>query len=99
MIVAHLHQGNGSKRVAWICPGCNDVHQIDPARWTWNGSLEKPTFSPSVLVTWTDWVEPERGGPKVCHSFVVEGQMQFLGDCTHALAGKTVPIGEWNKKW
>lgn len=31
----------------------------------------------------------------VCHSFVVDGQMQMLGDCTHALAGQTVPIPPW----
>ena len=30
-----------------------------------------------------------------CHSFVVDGQMQMLGDCTHALAGQTVPIPPW----
>lgn len=28
----------------------------------------------------------------ICHSFVLEGQMQFLNDCTHALAGQTVPL-------
>lgn len=28
----------------------------------------------------------------VCHSFVKNGQIQFLGDCTHALAGQTVPL-------
>ena len=27
-----------------------------------------------------------------CHTFVCDGQIQFLGDCTHALAGKTVPL-------
>lgn len=27
-----------------------------------------------------------------CHSFVTDGQIQFLGDCTHALAGQTVPL-------
>lgn len=31
----------------------------------------------------------------ICHSFVVDGAMQFLGDCTHAMAGKTVPIPPW----
>lgn len=30
-----------------------------------------------------------------CHSFVMDGQMQFLADCTHALAGQTVPIPPW----
>lgn len=28
----------------------------------------------------------------VCHSFVNDGRIQFLGDCTHALAGQTVPL-------
>lgn len=28
----------------------------------------------------------------VCHSFITDGNIQFLGDCTHALAGQTVPL-------
>ncbi len=28
----------------------------------------------------------------VCHSFVTDGAIQFLSDCTHALAGQTVPL-------
>jgi hypothetical protein len=31
----------------------------------------------------------------VCHSFVTDGNIQFLSDCTHALAGQTVPLPEW----
>jgi hypothetical protein len=31
-------------------------------------------------------------GLAVCHSFVVEGTWQFLTDCTHRLAGVTVPL-------
>jgi hypothetical protein len=30
-----------------------------------------------------------------CHSFVKNGMVEFLGDCTHPLAGKTVPLGDW----
>jgi hypothetical protein len=30
-----------------------------------------------------------------CHSFVKAGQIQFLGDCTHALKDKTVPLPDW----
>jgi hypothetical protein len=29
---------------------------------------------------------------EVCHSFITDGQIQFLGDCTHALAGQTLPL-------
>ena len=31
----------------------------------------------------------------VCHVFVVDGRIQFLGDCTHSLAGQTVDIPPW----
>lgn len=30
-----------------------------------------------------------------CHSFVTDGRIQFLGDCTHELAGQTVDLPEW----
>ncbi|MCZ4340562.1 hypothetical protein O4H52_03015 [Sphingomonadaceae bacterium G21617-S1] len=33
-----------------------------------------------------------RAPPAVCHSFVRNGQIEFLSDCTHALAGQTVPL-------
>ena len=28
----------------------------------------------------------------VCHSYITEGKIQFLSDCTHALAGQTVDL-------
>lgn len=31
----------------------------------------------------------------VCHSWVRDGQIEFLRDSTHELAGQTVPIPEW----
>jgi len=76
------------------CPGCDMLHGVNverdgPPRWGWNGSVDKPTFTPSVLVRY-------RWGPDqhqvVCHSFVTDGRIQFLGDCTHALAGQTVDL-------
>lgn len=72
------------------CPGCKCAHglwirpQMDRPLWSWNGSFVRPTFSPSVLV--------REGDKTVCHSFVRDGQIEFLSDCTHALAGKTVPM-------
>lgn len=77
--------------VAFECPGCGSLHRIIPGRWEWNNRLDRPTFSPSVLVTWTygDSREERR-----CHSYVRDGQIQFLSDCTHALAGQTVDLPE-----
>jgi len=31
----------------------------------------------------------------ICHSFVTDGRIQFLSDCTHKLAGQTVDIPEF----
>ena len=39
--------------------------------------------------------EPLRFKCGVCHSFVTDGRIQFLGDCTHALAGQTVDLPDW----
>jgi hypothetical protein len=71
---------------------CHVVYVTTPdrPRWTFNGDLDKPTFNPSLLVTWT-----QHQMPQVCHSFVRDGQIQFLSDCTHKLAGQTVEIPEW----
>jgi Family of unknown function (DUF6527) len=30
-----------------------------------------------------------------CHSFVTQGRIQFLSDCTHELAGQTVDLPAW----
>ena len=72
----------------FYCPGCKDLHTVG-ASWTFNGSMDAPTFQPSVLVTY-----PGDQG-KRCHSFIKDGWMQFLNDCTHWAAGKTVPMEEW----
>ena len=75
------------------CPGCDEPHPFEVAApngqgWTWNGSVDKPTFSPSLLV------HGQNGMPR-CHSFVKDGQIEFLSDCGHELAGQTVEIPDW----
>ncbi len=96
-------------KVAFKCPGCNQAHHVtvDGSRgWTFNGDGDKPTFSPSVLVRGTVPITDEEhatimsGGkvspvPFVCHSFVTDGRIRFLSDCTHELAGQTVDLPDW----
>lgn len=31
----------------------------------------------------------------ICHSFVTDGRIQFLSDCTHELAGQTVDLPDY----
>lgn len=97
------------------CPGCGDYHMASVGagqgpRWAWNGSLDRPTLTPSLLVRsghhvpghagdtcWCNWPDKAEFPDLqcyVCHSFVTDGRIQFLGDCTHALAGQTVDLPE-----
>ena len=112
-----------SMRLLFRCPGCNLVHgptvgpphpsEPSAPRWSWNGSFDKPTFDPSLLVRWHTWTPPvthenhaefkrapwvQTKVESVCHSFIREGRIQFLNDCTHELAGMTVEIPPftWN---
>lgn len=72
---------SGDEKILFECPGCGYAHVIDN-RWTFNGDFEKPTFKPSILVQ----------GENRCHSFVTDGEIKFLKDCSHDLAGKTVSL-------
>lgn len=76
------------------CPGCQEPHVIPttgPKAWGFNGSLDAPTFSPSILVQWRNH-DGEAVHEHRCHSFVRDGRIEFLGDCGHALAGQTVEL-------
>lgn len=96
-------------RLAFYCPGCDIPHVVNvfadrEPRWSYNGNPEAPTLAPSVLNRTGRAVDPtfvpEPGDPpEICHVFVVDGKIQFLGDCTHVLAGQTVPLPAWPEDW
>lgn len=91
-------------RLAFRCPGCNETHQVAVGdgpgpRWGFNGDYDRPTFTPSILVTWSEpsdvpeeFDDTSKDRKFICHSFVTGGQIQFLSDCTHSLAGQTVQL-------
>lgn len=59
--------------------------------WTWNGDVEKPTLKPSVLTQGCNDKSPTFFR---CHTWVNDGQAQFLDDCSHELRGQTVDLLE-----
>lgn len=97
-------------RLGFRCPGCNELHQVTIGagpgpRWGYNGTPDAPTFTPSVMVTWSEpsdvpeeFDDMSKDKKMVCHSFVRDGRIQFLGDCTHALAGQTVNLPDIEKE-
>src|SRR5689334_10719002 len=93
---------------SFICPGCKNCHEVYTeirnhwgARWSFSGTLDKPTFSPSfhekvgpypegAFIDGKDWSNKYF----VCHFFIRKGKIEFLGDCTHGLVGKIVEMTE-----
>lgn len=76
--------------IYWFhCPGCECGHAFHVPQWTWNGSMDSPSFQPSLMCN--------RDDPRSqCHSFITDGKIQFLSDCWHGLAGQTVDIPDWD---
>lgn len=75
----------------YYCLGCKEIHAFavitDGGKHEFNMDLEKPTVSPSLLQAF----DPKR----VCHSFIKEGQIQYLPDCFHELRNKTIELPEY----
>lgn len=88
--VIFLNRTDGTKDPAIFCPACDCYHVFD-SRWTFNGDVDKPTFSPSMCVNCVD--EKYLNEQTVrCHSFVRNGQIQYLGDCTHDMKNQTIEL-------
>jgi hypothetical protein len=74
--------------LVYFCPGCEARHALtlppnrneQGAQWNWDGNKVKPTITPSVNC------------PGRCHATITNGQITFLADSTHKLAGQTVPL-------
>jgi hypothetical protein len=61
--------------------------------WAFSGSLDAPTFSPSLRCFFT---HPEtKQEITTCHMVVTNGMIQFCGDCQHELKNQTVPVPDF----
>lgn len=87
----------------FYCPGCNCLHSYvvaswkDPegnqhTGWRFDGNLESPTFSPSLLIFYTHPQTKQR--VSICHVVLTNGILNFCHDCEHELKGKSVPLPE-----
>ena len=90
---AEEHEGDsGHKKYAFQCPACGKEHVINDT-WEYNNDPSNPTISPSILAT---GYHREYGGKDYrCHSYVKNGSIEFLGDCTHNLKNQTVELPEY----
>lgn len=79
-------------RLYFYCPGCECDHMIQIAGaahgpvWDFNGNYECPTVSPSIRT-----FNPTNN-QTICHFYINHGQIQYLNDCVHRLAGQSVDM-------
>jgi hypothetical protein len=90
------------------CPGCGHEHEVavskpfrNGCQWVFKGTMERPTFEPSLDIKWgkladPDWQEPtgEDAGSNWsgrCHSIITDGMI----DSTHHLANQKVELPDY----
>jgi hypothetical protein len=77
----------------YMCLGCGYTHVFglrgEGGHHSWNGDYDSPTVSPSLVQNFVPGT--------MCHSYIKNGHIQYLSDCTHALAGKTIELPDIEK--
>ncbi len=95
---------NTETGIAHFCPACKEPHiyTTKPGGrvcWSWNGNIDSPAFTPSMLILRGKFADPNFVGKSsksdVCHYFLTDGKLKFCSDSTHELAGKTVELPDW----
>lgn len=73
-----------------MCLGCGYGHALglkaEGGNHIFNMDFDKPTFSPSLLQNFNK--------DRICHSFIKDGNIQYLEDCFHHLKGQTIELPE-----
>lgn len=96
----YIHDNATSQRLVFFCPACQSEHRAQVVVkqggsgpvWDWNGSDEEPSLAQTFSLT----VDNLTGSaPYVCKSVITEGQIKFLPDSTHEMAGQTSPLPDF----
>lgn len=77
---------------AFWCGGCGMHHVIRTdenikSHHKFNNNIEHPTIEPSIKVE-----IPHPEGNHICHSYITNGIIKYLNDCTHHLKGKELDL-------
>jgi hypothetical protein len=99
-------------RISFFCPACNHPHAIpvegDNA-FRWNGDSDYPSIAQIIEVhglipnDHPDLIKALKGEPypqhdTLCKCSVYLGRISFHPHCTHAFAGATVDLPEYEKR-
>ncbi len=95
--IEHLAEGRKyhHDQYQYQCPGCGYPHafalQTEGGHHAWNQDYNFPTITPSLLQNFG-------GNSRLCHAYITNGRIAYLGDCEHALAGQEIELPDWPQK-
>lgn len=86
---------DGTKHHLYNCPGCGYEHAFSPNMHSFDGNMNEPVISPSLLQS-----NPQNH--HTCHSYIgmpgrniPPGFIEFLSDCWHDKRGQIVELPEY----
>lgn len=107
---AGKYMRRASDRYAHWCPACQEMHSLPDGwqfngnveKPTFSPSFRHTGIKRNVVGgRWVGegkeaWLYDAAGQPipEVCHYILTDGVLNFCGDCTHSMAGKSVPMPE-----
>lgn len=91
-LLQHIDLETGEKwshdQFLYMCKGCGHEHAFAlksvGGNHDFNMDLNNPTVSPSLVANFSPG--------EMCHSFIKNGRIQYLNDCTHHLKGVTIEL-------
>lgn len=91
-VIQNIYPGTCKKyhhdQYEYFCVGCGYTHVFaltkEGGNHQFNMDLDHPTVTPSLVNNF-------RPG-QMCHSFIKNGTIQYLSDCTHKLKNKTIDL-------
>lgn len=93
---AKLENGHG-----WQFDGNKEAPTLSPSLLTKSGHYATH-FNPEKDTCWCSFKERTGDEPSfkcgICHLFVRDGKIEYLSDCTHEYAGKTIDMVDFPKE-
>jgi hypothetical protein len=88
----------------WTWNGSAEAPTFGPSIAVSSG-CRTPSFDPATGGCWCTFnaeriakgEEPCSFKCSMCHSYVTDGRIEFLSDCTHHLVGQTVDLPAWSE--
>lgn len=82
-----------------FCTACQEFHSIhtkipdvNGTIYNITGTLQQPTITPLVVRVIEKFNKSKHSADHICNGVVTEGQIRYLENCTHTLAGKSVEL-------